>query len=309
MLLMTEYKKSNTAWEMIKGKLLGKQSINIKLRLMLLESLISSILLYSLHIVPICPNSINKLQQLHSKCTRIITQGYYQSDNPQVRNDIIRQKYNIATVESRLKYFRLETYYKWKGYVSINYLNDEDYIDNELHTLDSYVASLQTDLRKTHKDNNYNTKFKYLHAIRGCSSKQLTEHIKTILIHDNETKISSNNNEYFDKYLQYVLTTESQDKTKNNSTYDDHENIDKYKCVICNIDYKNALNYNKHIRDDDTCSIYYRLEAILPKYCPYKERRDFFKNNSDLQKHMDSHCHLAKMKTNISYWQLRRNRI
>ena len=180
--------KSNKAWEMIKGELLGKNSVNIKLRLMLSESLISSILLYSLHIIPICPSSTNKLQQFHSKCTRIITKWYYQSDNPQIRNGVIRQKYNITTIESRLKYFRLKTYYRWERYISINYPNDKDYIDNELHTLDSCIASLQTDHSNTHRDNNYNTKFKYLHIIRGNNSKQLMGRIKTILSYDNETK-------------------------------------------------------------------------------------------------------------------------
>ena len=143
--------------------------------------------------------------------TRILSSG-----NPHVRNDITRQKYNITTVESGLKYFRRETYYKWESDDSINYLNNKDYIGNELHTIDSYIASLQTDLRIVHKDNNYNTKFKYLHIIRGSSSKQLVEAIKTILSHNIETEISPNNNEYFNKYLQYVLTTDSQDTTKNN---------------------------------------------------------------------------------------------
>ena len=222
---------------MLRSKLLSQQSINIKLRLMLFESLISSNLLYSLHIIPICANSIIKIQQFHSKCTRIITQGYCQSDNPQVRNDIIRQKYNIATIESRLKYFRLRTYYKWKRYVSINYLNNKEYIDNELHTVDIYIASPQMDLRKTHKENNRNTKFKYLHALRRNSQKQLTNHIKTILIYGTETKISSHNTEQFNNYLQYVLTTDSNDLTKTSSSHEE-EHIDKYKCKICNIDYK-----------------------------------------------------------------------
>ena len=127
------------------------------------------------------------------------------------------------------------------------------------------------------------------------------EHIKTILSYDNETKISPNNNEYFNKYLQYVLTKDTQYTTKNNSQQDDQEHIDKYKCVICNINYKNALNYNKHIRDDDTCSIYYRLEAILPKYCPNKGRRDFFKNKSDLQKHMGYNYHITDNAKQIAH--------
>ena len=53
-------------------------------------------------------------------------------------------------------------------------------------------------------------------------------------------------------------------RNKNNSPYGDVEQINKYKCIVCNINYKNALNYNKHIRDD-TCSIFHRLEAVLPK--------------------------------------------
>ena len=149
--------------------------------------------------MPICLNSINKLQQLHSKRTRIITQGYYQSDNPQVRNDIIRQKYNITTVEGRPKYPRLETYYKWKSYASINYLNDKDYIVNELQTLGKYTASLQTDIRNVRKDNNYRAQFKYPYAIRGNNPKQLVERIETNLSHDNEIKISPSNNGYFNK--------------------------------------------------------------------------------------------------------------
>ena len=66
--------KCNKAWELIKGKPIGGTGINIKLRLMLFGSLITGIPLYSLHIIPICNGSINKLQQLHSKCARIITQ-------------------------------------------------------------------------------------------------------------------------------------------------------------------------------------------------------------------------------------------
>ena len=99
--------------EITKRELIGETGIDTKLRLMLFDSLITSIILFSLHIIPICNNSINKLQQFHSKCARIITKGYYQSGNPQVRNDIARQKFNIQTAKSKLKYFRPKSYYKW----------------------------------------------------------------------------------------------------------------------------------------------------------------------------------------------------
>ena len=121
----------------------------------------------------------------------------------------------------------------------------------------------------------------------------MIEHVKTILNYDKVTKISSLNKEHFNKYLQYILTTDSSDLNKHNSLKEDEENIDKYTCTICNIDYKNALRYNKHIRDDDICSIYYRLEAILRKYSPNSGRREFPRNNSDL-KNMEYHFHLTE---------------
>ena len=81
---------------------------------------------------------------------------------------------------------------------------------------------------------------------------------------------------------------------KNNSPSGGNEQINKYKCAVCNIDYKNALNYNRHIRDGETRSIFYRLEAILTKYWPSKGCREFFKTNSDLKKYMDYHFRITE---------------
>ena len=85
--------------------------------------------------------------------------------------------------------------------------------------------------------NNYNSKFKYLHSLRGNNSKQLTERVKIIPIRESEAKISSNNKEYLSKYVQYILTTDTPDVT-NNSPNEENEHIDRYKCVLCNMDYK-----------------------------------------------------------------------
>ena len=104
-----------------------------------------------------------------------------------------------------------------------------------------------------------------------------------MLSREREINISSNNNEYFDKYLHYVLTADSQDITKNDCPQEDDEQINKYHWNVCNINYKNPLRYNKHIRADDAFSVFYRLEAILPKYCPNGGYRDFFKTNADLK--------------------------
>ena len=115
------------------------------------------------------------------------------------------------------------------------------------------------------KDNSYNSRSKYLHSIRGNNTKQLTEHIKNIINCESETSIATDNDEYFDKYLQYIITTESHDAKEYDDSSNNEEQINKYRCVVYNINYKNALNCNKHIGDDDTCSIYHRFEAILHK--------------------------------------------
>ena len=52
-------------------------------------------------------------------------------------------------------------------YASVNYLGDKDYIDNKLRTLDVYITSLEIDLANLRIDNNYNSKSKSLHSIRG----------------------------------------------------------------------------------------------------------------------------------------------
>ena len=80
--------------------------------------------------------------------------------------------------------------------------------------------------------------------------------LKNILNYVRETSIASKNNEYFGEYLQYIVTTESQDIQGNDDSSNNEEQINRYKCVVCNINCKNALNYNIHIRDDDACSIY-----------------------------------------------------
>ena len=101
--------------------------------------------------------------------------------------------------------------------------------------------------------------------------------------------------------MQYIIATESHGNKENDDSSNNEEHVNKYKCIVCDINYKNALNYNKHIRDDDACSIFHRLESILPKYCANKGCREFFKTNSDLTKHMNFHCHLTKNERKISH--------
>ena len=54
----------------------------------------------------------------------------------QPNNQQIRAGYNIATIESKPKYYRINMYYRLRETQSTAYLNDKEYIDNELKTLD-----------------------------------------------------------------------------------------------------------------------------------------------------------------------------
>ena len=114
---------------------------------MLLGPIVSSILLYSLQIIPICKNSIGEMQGFHPKCTRIITQGRYSPENTQIKNETIRKIHNVPTIGSRLKTARLKLYREWKHRSAPNYLNDTEYVDQELTMLDGYILNLQQDIK------------------------------------------------------------------------------------------------------------------------------------------------------------------
>ena len=135
--------KANAAWHNIRNSVITDKSVNKKLRLMLFESLITSILLYSLHIIPTNKTNISKLQRFYSKCIRVISEGTYKENCKKTSNQKIREENNISTIESKLKYYRLNLYYRLRGTYSIAYLNDKEYINNELKTLDTHINKLK----------------------------------------------------------------------------------------------------------------------------------------------------------------------
>ena len=105
-------------------------------------ALIGSVLLYSLHIIPISKISLSEIRRFYSKFIRIIDEwGYY--GNQEKENIVIREKYTIPSIESRLKFYRLNTYYRLKIALSAPYLNDIDYINNELATPNGHIINLQ----------------------------------------------------------------------------------------------------------------------------------------------------------------------
>ena len=57
-------KKANAAWNNIRNSVITDEEISKKLRFMLFESLITSILLYSLHIIPMGKNKYIKTTKI-----------------------------------------------------------------------------------------------------------------------------------------------------------------------------------------------------------------------------------------------------
>ena len=107
-------KKAKNAWYAIKNKYITNKEINTKLRLQLFDSLIGSILLYSLHIIQLNKTNINKIQSFYSKCVRAISEGYYHENTININNKTIRAKHNIPTLESKLYYYRMNMLYRLK---------------------------------------------------------------------------------------------------------------------------------------------------------------------------------------------------
>ena len=86
--------------------------------------------------------NISKIQRFYSKCIRVISEGNYKENHKQTNSQDLRDKNNISTIESKLKYYRLNMYYRIRETHSIAYLNDKEYVNNELKTLDTHINKL-----------------------------------------------------------------------------------------------------------------------------------------------------------------------
>ena len=69
--------KEIAARSKIRKIVITNKYIGGKLRILLSESLISTILLYRLHSVPISKTNLSKLQRLLPKCMRVTNEGHY----------------------------------------------------------------------------------------------------------------------------------------------------------------------------------------------------------------------------------------
>ena len=109
---------------------------------------------------------ISKLQRFYSKCIRVLFGGGYKENCNRENNQKIREENNnITTIESKLKYYRLNTYYGIRETQSIAYLNDKGYIDNELKTLDTYINLLANHILSNEENLNNIIRYKTLSTI------------------------------------------------------------------------------------------------------------------------------------------------
>ena len=83
--------------------------------------------------------NISKLQRFYSDRIRVISDGNYKENCKQTNNQILRDEHNISTIESKLIYYRINMYYRIRETHSTAYLNDKEYVNNELKTLGAHI--------------------------------------------------------------------------------------------------------------------------------------------------------------------------
>ena len=182
--------------------------------------------------------------------------------------------------------------------MSINYLNDTQYINDELETLDIYVIEIQNDLRLLHQNNCFDSKFKYITYLRNKSKKQIMPYIKKFLEYNPENKSHARNKEDFEYFLDFAKTTFDYQNETTNLTKVDNTLL---KCIICNMEFNTTKLYNDHIRNDNDCSIYHKIDSLIPKKCPNKGCNTTWDTYNDLNKHIKFHCHLTEEEKNIDH--------
>lgn len=107
---------------------------------MLSESIISSILLYSLHIISLGKNNISKLQRFYTECIRIIAGCNYKENYKQENIQKIREGNIILTAESKLNYYGVNTHCRLRDSHSTAFLGDKEYVNKELkHSIRKYA--------------------------------------------------------------------------------------------------------------------------------------------------------------------------
>ena len=122
-------------------------------------------------------------------------------------------------------------------------------------------------------------------------------YIKKFLEYNPEYKLHTRNNEDFEYYLNFVKTTFDYQNETMDLTNDNNKLL---KCIICNTEFNTTKLYNDHIRNDNDCSIYHKIDSLIPKKCPNTGCNTTWDTYKDLDKHIKFHCHLTNEEKNTS---------
>jgi len=160
----------------------------------------------------------------------------------------------------------------------IHYHNDKIYIDNELFAMDTYILYLQNDIAKLHANSYYDSHFKYITFIRNKTKDQIRRYVEEI--HEfNSDPIDKLHNEDYDEcvfLLNFIMAAENV-KIQNN------DRPTKYICAFCNRIFNRWGSADGHIRNDDYCCIYYKLDVLTPKHGPNANFDTIWESRRDLQ--------------------------
>ena len=92
--------------------------------------------------IKINKTNMARLQFLYSGCVRFPILGNYEAQKDEhVKNIHVRDKINIATIESRLRYIKYKMYISWENTLSFAYLNNKE-IDKELDECHKDIKSI-----------------------------------------------------------------------------------------------------------------------------------------------------------------------
>ena len=190
--------------------------------------------------------NIPKLLRFYSKCIRIITECNYKENSKKENNQKWGEDNNIATIESKLKYYRLHMYYRIRETHSTSYINDEGYINNELKTLGAHVNIIENHINNKDEDilNNI-PKYTTLSLIGTKNKDGKILKKRDVPIMDMAKSTCS-----FSPKL--ILTA------KVNENVDENINIYKKRreCQGCGKIFNSAKLFGDHIRNGEDCPIY-----------------------------------------------------
>ena len=177
--------KATQSWAAIKKNKILHKDVNSKLKIRLYNSLIQTVLLYSLQIIPLNAKNTNKLQKFQSKIIRNILNKNYNLNQPNEKlptNTEISQNYNIPTIQSTLEKLRMQMYLNWRNTLSFTYLNNEDYINNELNNLKLYITKIKNFLTNNliHENIKYLNKYTYFNSLKYINKQTIIQKIQNI---------------------------------------------------------------------------------------------------------------------------------